>query len=284
MRPANLKTKIFLDSGDPNETRAALDLLGFLDGQTTNPTLIAKNPSAQERIASGNKFTSEEIFSFYKNVVTEISSLIPDGSVSIEVYADTQTKSETLWKQAQEMNAWIKNAHIKLPITSEGLKTAEHCISAGIHVNLTLCFNQMQAAAVFAATRGAQKGDVFVSPFIGRLDDIGVNGVDLITNISTMFRETDHHVEVLAASTRTMDHFLLCLEQEVDIVTAPFSLLKQWAEAGMPLSGGVASSTLSPLAYEEVDLTQSYSSYNISHELTEKGISKFCADWNALIQ
>lgn len=284
MRPQNLETKIFLDSGDPNETRAALDLLGFLDGQTTNPTLIAKNPSAQERIKAGNKFTSEEIFSFYKNVVSEISTLIPEGSVSIEVYADAQTKSETLWKQAQEMNAWIKNAHIKLPITSEGLKTAELCTAQGIHVNLTLCFNQMQAAAVFAATRGAQKGDVFVSPFIGRLDAIGVNGMDLINNISKMFLESDHHVEVLAASTRTMDHFLLCLENNVDIITAPFSLLKQWAEAGMPLSGGTPSTTLSPLTFETVDLTQTFGSYNISHELTDKGLAKFCADWNALIQ
>lgn len=284
MRPTNLKTKIFLDSGDPNETRATLELLGFLDGQTTNPTLIAKNPAAQERMKAGNKFTEQEIFSFYKDVVTEISLLIPNGSVSVEVYADAETKSEMMWTQAQKMNAWINNAHIKLPTTSEGLKTAALCIQHGIHVNLTLCFSQSQTAAVYAATQGAQKGDVFVSPFIGRLDDIGLNGMDLIQNIKTMFDTSDHHVELLAASARTMNHFLACLEKEVDIITAPFALLKEWAETGMPLSGSTPNFALSPIVYETLDLTQTWDTYNISHELTDKGITKFSADWNALLQ
>ncbi len=283
MRPESLKTKIFLDSGDPNETRATLELLGFLDGQTTNPTLIAKSPAAQERMQTGNKFTSEEIFSFYKNVVSEISTLIPQGSVSIEVYADAETKSETMWEQAQKMNTWINNAHIKLPTTSEGLKTAALCISQSIHVNLTLCFTQTQAAAVYAATRGAQKGDVFISPFIGRLDDIGINGMNLIQNIKTMFDSSDHHVELLAASARTMNHFLACLEAEVDIITAPFALLKQWAEAGMPLLGSTPNTALSTIAYENIDLNQSWDAYTFAHELTDKGITKFASDWNALI-
>lgn len=284
MRPNNLKTKIFLDSGDPKETQAVLELLGFLDGQTTNPTLIAKNPAAQERIKAGNKFTQQEIFSFYKDVITEISSLIPNGSVSVEVYADAETKSEMMWAQAQKMNTWIPNAHIKLPTTSEGLKTAALCTAQGIHVNLTLCFSQMQAAGVYATTRGAQKGDVFVSPFIGRLDDIGVNGMDLIQNIKTTFDTSDHHVELLAASVRTMSHLLACLEKQVDIITAPFSLLKEWAEAGLPLSGSTPNPALSPLTYQDIDLNQEWNTYNISHELTDKGIAKFSADWNALLQ
>ena len=83
MKPQNLKTKIFLDSGDPAETRETLSILGFLDGQTTNPSLIAKSPQAQ-----GKKFTQVEIYNFYQKVVREVSSLIPQGSVSIEVYAE----------------------------------------------------------------------------------------------------------------------------------------------------------------------------------------------------
>ena len=89
MKPKNLKTKLFLDSGDPEETKEALNLLGFLDGQTTNPSLISKNPIVIKRIESGKKFSREEIYAFYKDVVCEISSLIPQGSVSIEVYSIT---------------------------------------------------------------------------------------------------------------------------------------------------------------------------------------------------
>ena len=83
MRPEQLKTKIFLDSGDPAETKMVIERLGFLDGQTTNPSLIAKNPEAKARLAAGDRFSRQEVNEFYKNVVSEISSLIPDGSVSI---------------------------------------------------------------------------------------------------------------------------------------------------------------------------------------------------------
>lgn len=128
----NLKTKIFLDGGDPEETKEIISLLGFLDGQTTNPTLIAKNPEAQARIARGEKFSKVE----------KISSLIPGGSVSVEVYADKSTAAEEMLKQAGEMFSWIPNAHIKFPITSEGLEVAEQFVRAGKRVNMTLCFSQ----------------------------------------------------------------------------------------------------------------------------------------------
>src|SRR5512139_2316371 len=125
MRPLNLKTKIFLDGGDPDETRQLLGLLGFLDGQTTNPTLISKNPEARMRLEGGEKFSAEEILAFYRKVVGEVSGLIPKGSISVEVYADARTTSEAMCRQAQEMFSWIPNAHIKFPTTTEGLKSAE---------------------------------------------------------------------------------------------------------------------------------------------------------------
>ncbi len=156
MKPVNLKSKIFLDSGDPAETKAIIKLLGFLDGQTTNPTLVAKNPYAKDRFEKGEKFTAEEIIDFYKQVVTEISKLIPQGSVSIEVYAEQDTKAEAMFEQAKKMNAWIPNAHIKYPTTAEGLKAAAQSIKEGISVNMTLCFTQDQAAAVYAATQGSK--------------------------------------------------------------------------------------------------------------------------------
>ena len=172
MRPKNLQTKIFLDGGDPMETREIIDLLGFLDGQTTNPTLIAKNPEAKARLGRGEKFSEKEIYDFYRGVVQEISQMIPAGSVSIEVYADHSTSSEEMLAQGREFFKWIPNAHIKYPTTTEGLKAAEQSVKEGIRVNMTLCFSQAQAAAVYAATAGAKKGQVFISPFVGRLDDI----------------------------------------------------------------------------------------------------------------
>ena len=183
MRPANLKTKIFLDSGDPAETRAAFLALGFLDGQTTNPSLVAKNPET-----AGKKFSKDELISFYRKVVEEISSLIPKGSVSVEVYADALTSAEEMLKQARIFNKWISNAHVKFPTTTEGLKAAEIAVREGIKVNMTLVFSQQQAAAVYMATKGAKKGDVFISPFAGRLDDIGENGMDVISNIVKMYK------------------------------------------------------------------------------------------------
>jgi transaldolase len=101
VKPANLKTKIFLDSGDPAETKEAIRVLGFLDGQTTNPTLIAKNPQVKARIDSGHTYAKTEILEFYKKDVQEISSLIPKGSVSIEVYDDNTTACEHMIIQAK---------------------------------------------------------------------------------------------------------------------------------------------------------------------------------------
>ena len=286
MKPANLKTKIFLDGGDPQETREAIRLLGFLDGQTTNPTLIAKNPYAQERLKQDKKFTKEEIFDFYKKVVEEISSLIPEGSVSIEVYADVSTTADGMLRQARKMNAWIKNAHIKFPITKEGLLAANQAITEGMRVNMTLCYTQEQAAAVYAATRGAKKGDVFVSPFVGRLDDRQENGMDLIKNIIQMYQSGDSHVETLAASVRNMNHFLCALKLGSDIITAPFAILKDWAQQGLPIPGDefiYDPQTLKPISFQSFDLSKNWSEFTISHELTDKGIERFASDWNALI-
>jgi transaldolase len=277
MRPGNLKTKIFLDGGNPAETKDVLSRMGFLDGQTTNPTLISKNPGAKKRLEAGKKFSREEILGFYQGVVRELSGLLPKGSISVEVYADGRTKA---------MFGWIPNAHIKFPTSREGLTAAGRAVKDGLRVNMTLCFTQQQAAAVYAATRGAKEGGVFVSPFIGRLDDRGARGMDLIANIIRMFAQGDGHVEVLTASVRNMDHFLFALALGSDIITAPFDVLKAWADKGLPVPGKEFSSPaggLQPIAYEEIDLGRKWSEYDIRHDLTDKGMERFSADWNALI-
>ncbi len=287
MRPYNLKTRIFLDGADADETRAIIKQLGFLDGQTTNPTLISKNPGARKRLEQGGKFSVGEIYDFYQGVVRTVSGLIPKGSVSVEVYADASTSAEAMIKQGREMYSWIPNAHIKFPTTREGLKAAERAANEGMRVNMTLCFSQEQAAAVYAATRGAKKGQVYVSPFIGRLDDRGENGMDVIANILCMYAQGDGHVEVLTASVRNMDHLLYALKLGTDIVTVPFGVLKAWAEKGMPMPGNeyrYDAKQLKPISYRELGLGKKWEDYDIRHDLTDKGMERFSADWNALIQ
>jgi transaldolase len=287
MKSANLKTKIFLDSGDPQETKEVIKLLGFLDGQTTNPTLISKNPKAKEKLDKGEKFTKEEILSFYKEIVTKISNLIPNDSVSIEVYSDKNSTSGEMIRQGIEMFSWIPNAHIKFPITNEGLIAAQYAVKEKMRVNMTLCFSQEQAAAVYGATYNAKKGDVFISPFVGRLDDKEENGMDIIKNIIRMYKSSDHHVEVLTASVRSMDHFLFALNLGSDIITAPFKVLKEWGEKGMPMPDenfNYDTLNLKPIPYQEINLNKPWQGYNIKHELTDIGIEKFSTDWNHLLK
>jgi transaldolase len=286
MKRDDIKTRIFLDSGDPANTREIIGFLGFLDGQTTNPTLISKNPEAADRLRRGERFSEKEIFDFYRKVVTEISGLIPAGSVSVEVFADLSTKHEHMLEQGTEMFSWIPNAHIKFPSSVEGLKAAELAVKTGLRVNMTLCFSQEQAAAIYAATKGASPGDVFVSPFVGRLDDIKENGMDLIANIVRMYDEGDHHVQVLAASLRTLDHLYASMALGSDIVTVPFDVLKMWAAARLPLPENgyrYAAGEMKDIPYRELDLSREWKEFDITHALTTKGMEKFSADWNQLI-
>ncbi len=287
MRPQNLKTKIFLDGGDPVETVRIKELLGFLDGQTTNPTLIAKNPEARKRLEEGRGFSGQEVFDFYRQVVSTVSDLIPAGSVSVEVFSDASTSAETMLRQGREMFSWIPNAHVKFPTSAQGLLAAEQAVREGLRVNLTLCFSQEQAAAVYAATRGAEKGQVYVSPFVGRLDDRGENGMDVVANIVALYKLGDGHVEVLTASVRTLDHLLFALKLGSDIITAPFAILKEWGEKGMPLPAFdyvYKAKSLKPIPYHEIDLARPWQSYDIRHPLTDQGMARFSADWNALIR
>ncbi len=289
-------TKIFLDSGDPDQTRKAIDMLGFLDGQTTNPSLVVKVPALQEKLASGVKLTNEELLSEYKKLIIEVDNIIPHGDISIEVYADLETTAQEMISQARELNQWIESPYIKLPTNRQGLEAASVLINEDFLINMTLCFSQKQAAAVYSATKGAPQGSVFVSPFIGRLDDIGLQGMDLIKNIRDMYSKSDHHVELLAASVRSLKHFLYALYLEVDIITAPFEVLEQWAKQGQQIPGKDLSATefanvseylgnsLEPIAYEDLDLSLPFREFDVSHTLTTQGIEKFAKDWNSLLK
>ena len=285
-KPKNLATKIFLDSGDPEDTRQAVQLLGFLDGQTTNPSLISKNPEAQERLTQGKKFNAEELLGFYKDVIKDIARIIPKGSISVEVYADNTTTAQEMILQGTQMVEWTSHAQIKLPINEAGLQAASQLVANGIGVNMTLCFSQAQAAAVYNATQGAKRGQVYISPFIGRLDDKGHFGLDLIKHLMEMYSKSDGHVEVLAASVRSLEHFVACIELGADIITAPLSILQEWSDAGGPtrlISEYPNSQLLHPISFEDHSLEKNWQDVDIGHELTSIGLEKFASDWNTLI-
>lgn len=281
-----IPSKIFIDGGDPAETAEAKKLLGHIDGQTTNPTLIAKNPEAVARLAKGEKFDKKEVYDFYKKVVSEISPIV-DWSVSIETYSDKNTTAAEMLSQSKEMYSWIPNAWIKFPTTVEGLKAASNAVKEGMRVNMTLVFSQEQAAAVYAATMGAPKGNVFISPFIGRLDDCGEDGMSLIANILKMYKKGDGHVLTLAASVRTLAHLLFSLKLNSPIITLPFKVFKEWADIGFQVPDGeftYAPSDLETIPYKELDLKKPWTSFDIKHEMTDIGIEKFSADWNSLVK
>ena len=282
------KTKILVDGGDPNETLRIKGLIGFVDGQTTNPSLIAKNPEIQRLIASGHRLNTQEEANEYKKIVQSISPLVGDAGVSIEVFADLDTKAEEMLAQGQEMFSWIPNAYVKYPCTHEGLRAAQMSVQQSIRVNMTLCFSQEQAAAVYSATKGS-KEPVYVSPFVGRLDDRGEDGMDLVRNIKKMYENSDRHVHVLAASIRSVDHLLCSFALGAELATVPNKVLEAWAVKGFPMPDqdfrykGVDASgkPLKAIPYRALNLSQPWESFDLAHELTAKGIQKFVADYES---
>jgi transaldolase len=285
------KTKILVDGGDPEETLRVKELIGFVDGQTTNPSLIAKNPEIRERIASGHSLSPQEEKDEYRKIVQAISPLVGDAGISIEVFADTDTKAEEMFAQGKEMFSWIPNAYIKYPCTREGMRAAEISVRRQIRVNMTLCFSQEQAAAVYAATSGSGE-PVYVSPFVGRLDDRGENGIDLVKNIKKMYEDGDGHVYVLAASIRHVDHLLASFATGAELTTVPAKVLVDWDMKDFPMpdkdfSYKAVDATGKPLKaipYKALDLKRPWQSFDIAHELTTVGIQKFVADYRSTLR
>lgn len=287
MRPSDLKTKIFLDSGDPQETKKALALIGFLDGQTTNPTLISKNPEVAQKLQRGEKLTEKEALDFYKKTAKEIYQIVPAGSISLEVYADKETKVQDMLSQAKEMYSWVPSARIKFPTTREGIKAAQIALQQDIRVNMTLCFSQEQAAAVFVALKEAKEEQAYLSPFIGRLDDRGENGMQLIENIIKMKKENYTNVELLTASVRKLNHLLYAIFLDSDIITAPLNVLKEWREKDLIIPQKdfhYSAEGLKQIPYQELDLSMSWEEFDIFHPLTDAGLEKFSADWNSMVK
>lgn len=190
--------KFFVDTADTAEI-ADLAATGLLDGVTTNPTLIAK---------SGRKFLE---------VIAEIARLV-DGPVSAEVVA---TDTEAMLREAAKLLTLGDNICIKLPLTFDGLKACKRLTDDGVKVNVTLCFSATQA--LLAAKAGAS----FISPFVGRHDDVGFDGMDLIADIKQIYDNYDYRTEILVASIRHPVHVLQAAKIGADVSTMPPNVIRQ---------------------------------------------------------
>ncbi|OPZ79011.1 MAG: putative transaldolase [Alphaproteobacteria bacterium ADurb.Bin438] len=200
--------KFFLDTADIDEIKTLNDG-GMVDGVTTNPSIIAK---------SGRDF---------KEVIKEISKIVT-GPVSAEV---TATDYATMIKEAEILRKLGDNIAIKLPLTFDGLKACKVLSSERTMTNVTLCFSPMQA--VLAAKAGAS----FISPFVGRLDDISSDGMDLIAKIVQIYGNYDFTTEVLVASVRSPDHVLSSALIGADVVTIPTKILRQFYDHPLTKNG-----------------------------------------------
>ena len=192
--------KFFIDTANVEEIRKANDM-GIICGVTTNPSLIAKE---------GRDF---------KEVIKEITTIV-NGPISGEVKATT-TKAEDIIKEAREIASINSNIIVKIPITADGLKAVNVLSKEGIKTNVTLIFNSTQA--LFAAKAGA----TYVSPFLGRLDDIATPGINLIKEISEIFKNYDISTEIICASIRSPLHIAQCALAGADIATVPYKVIEQ---------------------------------------------------------
>lgn len=192
--------RFFIDTAEVEEIRSANDM-GIICGVTTNPSLIAK---------SGRDFAA---------IIGEIASIV-DGPISGEVKA-TSTTAEDMIEEGRMIAAIHPNMVVKIPMTQEGLKACKVLSLEGIKVNMTLIFSANQA--LLAARAGA----AYVSPFVGRIDDISMSGMDLIRSIAEIFSYTDLQTEIIAASVRNPVHVMECALAGADIATVPYKVLIQ---------------------------------------------------------
>ncbi|MBP0615977.1 fructose-6-phosphate aldolase [Jiella mangrovi] len=210
--------KFFVDTADVSEIRELANA-GLLDGVTTNPSLIKKADRPM------------------KDIIAEICDIV-DGPVSAEV---TATEASEMIREGKILADIADNVCIKLPLTMDGLKACNELTGEGFLVNVTLCFSAVQA--LLAAKAGA----TFISPFIGRLDDINIDGMELIADIRRIYDNYGFDTEILAASIRTMNHVREAALIGADVATVPPATLK-----GL-----------------------------VKHPLTDKGLEQFLADWKA---
>jgi 6-phosphogluconate dehydrogenase len=274
---SQINTKLFLDSGNPGETAKAKFLLGFLDGQTTNPSLIKNNPMVSHDTITGSVCTPDQLDKLYKGIVDQVNAIDDSLDLSVEIFVDETTSVETILREARKVAGWAPNIRIKIPVIMNGLIAGKILCEEGIRLNFTLVFTQEQVAAVHNAVQHTIY-PVFVSPFIGRLNDIGLHGLDLVTNCRRMLGESNTVIQILAASVRTVED-LTKLFGVADVITAPLGVYQSWMNQEKII---VEVSEFTPIPYKELSMKEDFSTMDITHELTQKGLNKFVDDWNAI--
>jgi transaldolase len=212
--------QFFLDSANIKEIKEAARM-GIIRGVTTNPTLVSNEGKAD-----------------YRSVITDIAGVI-SGPISVEVV--TENPAEMI-AQAREMAIWAPNVVVKIPLTAAGLSITSTLVKEGIKVNMTLCFSLNQALLAGAV------GATYVSPFIGRLDDIGEDGIQLVADIVDVYNNYGIPTQVIAASIRHTQHCFLAAKAGASIATVPYKILLQM----------------------------------VNHPLTEAGQARFLADWKKI--
>lgn len=292
----HMQTKFLLDSGDPLEFREIAELLKqkglALWGATTNPTLIAKK-------LANKKVTQEEAFELQKKLVLEIVNIVP-GAVSAEVYADKNTKSSEMIEQGKIIRTWHERLVVKLPTTIEGFEARTELRKEGIPINNTLVFSQEQIFAICLHEQLIQKDyepvpslyPPFISPFVGRLDDKGIDGMSLVENgikIKKMFEGISNGTPwMLEASVRSVEHIKRGIKAGVELLTAPAKVYADHPKG--------VHTNLAPIEYweppkdlfviktiDEFMQTIESGKLNIEHELTDIGLEKFAADWKSIV-
>lgn len=202
--------ELFLDTADVDDIKEVYSM-GIISGVTTNPSIIAKE---------GRKF---------EEVIEEICSIV-DGPISGEVKATTLDVDDMVL-EGKEIAALHRNMVVKLPLTKEGLKACKQLSDLGIKTNMTLIFSASQA--LLAARAGA----TYVSPFVGRLDDVGAKGVELVYEISEIFDKHDIETKIIAASIRSSKHVVECAKAGADIATVPMIIIQQMIEHPLTQQG-----------------------------------------------
>ncbi len=301
-------TKFLLDSGDPQEYKEIATLAkeqgSELWGGTTNPTLIARKIAA-----SGKKLSRQEAFTLQKELVLEIVETVP-GAVSGEVYADHQTTADEMIEQGRDIASWHPRVVVKLPTTLEGLKARTVLRSEHIGINNTLMFSQQQIFAVtlheklMLALYGPAKTGfpAFLSPFIGRLDDKGENGLSMLHHSIELVRKyfTPDTVWMLEASVRNAEQTKGGIDYGTELETIRTTVLREWLQLtpqqqeaiDVPAYTKNLTDIPSWTPTEELlnittieDLMHAISSgkLDITHPLTTAGIDRFVADWNTIL-
>lgn len=294
--------KLLLDSGDPNEFREITNLAKqqgqILWSATTNPSLIAKK-------LAGKKVSQEEAIKLQKDIVLEIISIVP-GAVSAEVYADQNTTAQSMIDQGKDIATWHERVVVKLPTNLEGLKARSALRKAGIAINNTLVFSQEQIFAICLHEKIMNKlyGPIkntypmFISPFVGRLDDIGIDGMQLVEHGMKIKSLIGIEIWMLAASIRRVEHVQRSIDCKSELITAPAKVYREWFDSAndqRPATKDYTANLQSipywqpPEELLKIDTENAFfqaiqsGKLNIQHDLTDKGIIRFVQDWQTII-